>query len=147
MINDNCYILTISDTYYFENIDNNYYKKELKVPFNLYIRFLYELNDVCYYEDVITKNVLGIKKCNDKIRLYPGYIEMDKSSLRVDDECSYLNTLINSKDEYIRMSNSIIYESFVCDVLSYIYDVPYIPENILKEEIGNYYKILDLKKF
>lgn len=135
------YTLTLKNIPYWqiENKNNKrIYKKEiLTKPFELY---LYNLNisnnNINYFIDIITNKIIGLRMKENNIELVPGKNSINKENIEITQNVSinYMNTFINNKEKYEQISNSILQDSFYCDLLSQMYDIDEIPyQEVMKE--------------
>ncbi len=128
------YKLEFKDIYYWKLVNREnrmfFVKDYLDKSFGLYISPLNIVeNDIEYWYDVITNKIIKIKKTYRGIELIHSsyvlpYISFNKvDSVNVDDFKLYED-----------MADSLIDNSFYCDLLSNMYDIDEIPFDVIKEE-------------
>lgn len=129
-----CYKLEFKDVYYWKLIINDkgkfFVKEYLDKPFDLYISPLNIVeNDIEYWYDIITNKIVKIKRSYKGIEIVSSpYILPYISFNRVD------SVHIDDYKLYNDMSDSLIDNSFYCELLFNMYDIDEIPFDVIKED-------------
>lgn len=128
------YNLEFKDIYYWKLVNKEnrkvFVKEYLDKSFDLFISPLNIVeNDIEYWYDVITNKIVKIRKTYRGIEIiHSSYILPYISFNRVD------SVNVDDFNLYEDMADSLIDNSFYCDLLSNMYDIDEIPFDVIKEE-------------
>lgn len=129
-----CYKLEFNDVYYWKLISNDrgkfFVKEYLDKPFGLYISPLNIVeNDIEYWFDIITNKIVKIRRSYRGIEVVSSpYVLSYISFNRVD------SVVIDDYKLYNDMSDSLIDNSFYCELLFNMYDIDEIPFDVIMED-------------
>lgn len=125
-----------------ENNTEVFVKDSLNEPFILYI---YKVKDDNYY-DLVTGRLFDMEDMGKDFLLTPSNIRVPKEKLTKGDRDKVVSVLENkNREEYINISEGIIYDSYFCNIISSKYGLDVIPVNFVYEEIRETKKIYNDK--
>ena len=121
-----------------ENNTEVFVKDSLNEPFILYID---KVKDDNYY-DLVTGRLFDMEDMGKDFLLTPSNIRVPKEKLTKGDRDKVVSVLENkNREEYINISEGIIYDSHFCNIISSKYGLDVIPVNFVYEEIRETKKI------
>ncbi len=124
------WVRTIND-----NGEEIYVKGSILEDYYLYMQ---RIKDDMYI-DYITNRVFTIKEEGDYLVIWPSGIKIFKERMRRYNniESKYIqitdNSEYNKEDEYYRISDGIILESYFCNVLAFLNDINTVPASYVDE--------------
>lgn len=125
-----------------ENNTEVFVKDSLNEPFILYID---KVKDDNYY-DLVTGRLFDMEDMGKDFLLTPSNIRVPKEKLTKGDRDKVVSVLENkNREEYINISEGIIYDSHFCNIISSKYGLDVIPVNFVYEEIRETKKIYNDK--
>lgn len=125
-----------------ENNTEVFVKDSLNEPFILYID---KVKDDNYY-DLVTGRLFDMEDMGKDFLLTPSNIRVPKEKLTKGDRDKVVSVLENkNREEYINISEGIIYDSHFCNIISSKYGLDVIPVNFVYEEISETKKIYNDK--
>lgn len=125
-----------------ENNTEVFVKDSLNEPFILYID---KVKDDNYY-DLVTGRLFDMEDMGKDFLLTPSNIRVPKEKLTKGDRDKVVSVLENkNREEYINISEGIIYDSYFCNIISSKYGLDVIPVNFVYEEIRKTKKIYNDK--
>ena len=125
-----------------ENNTEVFVKDSLNEPFILYID---KVKDDNYY-DLVTGRLFDMEDMGKDFLLTPSNIRVPKEKLTKGDWDKVVSVLENkNREEYINISEGIIYDSYFCNIISSKYGLDVIPVNFVYEEIRETKKIYNDK--
>lgn len=138
------YEVKLENVEYWEEVCNletgeKVFVKKIGKNFSLYLDRYRKIDDGYNYIDMVSGRVIYTKENSDFIQLFPsGVIIPKENMIRVKDKLDVISDIVfNSEEEYVQVSENVLYYSGLCNTVSEELKLDVIPSYLVKDDVRN----------
>lgn len=138
------YEVKLENVEYWEEVCNletneKVFVKKIGKNLSLYLDRYRKIDGGYNYIDMVSGRVIYTKEDSDFIQLFPSGVIIPKENMtRVKDKLDVISDIVfNNEEEYVQISENVLYYSGLCNMVSEELKLDVIPSNLIKEDVRN----------